>query len=551
MVTDAEGRILGVNTAFSRATGYAAPEVIGRNVSLLQSGRHDQRFYEKMWHTLLADGLWQGEIWDKHKDGAICPKRMTIQRVEDAEGRTGHYVAVFVDITSLVQAKERSEYLATRDALTGLANRILFHDHLQQALAEAWRAGTQIALFYIDLDNFKAINDALGHHMGDRVLVETARRLSFSVRESDTIARLGGDEFAAILLNCNPELARQISRRIIAELSAPIAIEGHDYAISASVGIALYPNDGLDGSALLRCADSALYRAKERGRNCVEFFTQELHADLLRRNTVEAALRHALSNNGLRLVFQPEYALANAPAFTRAETLLRWHDPELGTVSPAEFIPIAEACGLATQIDQHVQALLIDHIQAWRARSITIPTLTLNISPRSLYEAHFATAFLARFDEAGISHALLQVEITEGVIVDNSTTVLQNLEILRQAGIRITIDDFGIGFSCLSYMSRLPVSELKIDKIFIQGLGKIRANEVITRAILTLGHSLGLKIVAEGIETLQHLKWLCEWGCDFGQGFLLSRPLERADFEAFLTSQADGLWSYPKSDYQI
>jgi two-component system CheB/CheR fusion protein len=294
-----------------------------------------------------------------------------------------------------------------------------------------------------------------------------------------------------------------------------------------------------------------LYRAKERGRNGVEFFTEDLYAGLLRRNTVEAALRNALSSNGLRLVFQPEYALANVPEFTRAETLLRWHDPELGTVSPSEFIPIAESCGLATRIDEHVQLLLIEHIKQWRARSFTIPILTLNISPQSLYKSNFATTFIARLEEAAIPPGTLQIEITEGVIVDNSAVVLHNLEILRLAGIKITIDDFGIGFSCLSYMSRLPVSELKIDKIFIQGLGKIRANEVITRAILTLGHSLGLKIVAEGIETLEHFKWLCEWGCDFGQGFLLSRPLERADFEAFFINPVNKWWSPPQSDYQI
>jgi two-component system CheB/CheR fusion protein len=260
VVTDADGQIIMVNTSFSLATGYSAQEVVGRNVSLLQSGRHDRPFYENMWNALFDKGLWQGEIWDKHKDGEIHPKRMTIKRVEHAEGQTTHYVAVFVDISSLIKAKECSEYLATRDALTGLANRILFHDHLNQALAEARRAETQIALFYIDLDNFKAINDALGHHVGDSVLVETARRLNRSVRESDTVARLGGDEFSAILLNCNAELAEQISRRIMVELALPISIEGHGHTVSASIGIAFYPGDGLDGPTLLRCADSALYR---------------------------------------------------------------------------------------------------------------------------------------------------------------------------------------------------------------------------------------------------------------------------------------------------
>lgn len=526
-ITDLGTRIQIVNAAFCRITGYEAPEVIGRKLSLLKSGRHDPPFYAELRGTLQSEGHWQGEIWNKHKNGEICPEWLSINRIDD--GQESHFVAIFADISSIKEVQLKTEFSATHDYLTRLPNRTLLADRLDHALAEARRANGQFALLFIDLDEFKDVNDTFGHHVGDSLLVSVAHRLQACVRDVDTLARLGGDEFAVLLSPCDSEIAGSIGRRIATELSRPFPVARRNHSISASIGIALYPSDGGSATALLRCSDSAMYHAKAGGRNRIEFFEPGLDIQLTRRHQIEDALRESLDQGQPRLVFQPKFTLGEKPRLIGAETLLRWRHPELGEVSPAEFIPIAEMTKLIVKVDKFVYARLLDQIKAWRALALELPVIAFNVSARSIREEDFAETLIRESDEAGVPRSLLQMEITEMALVESSA--IRNLEILHGAGFKISIDDFGTGFASLNHLKLLPVSELKIDKGFVQGLGQTREDEAIVRAILTLGRSLNLSSVAEGIETAEQLDRLSEWGCHIGQGFLFSRPLERSDFE--------------------
>lgn len=531
MVTDANSIIQTVNAAFTTITGYAAAEVIGKSMTILQSDRHSADFYAVMWRALRINGFWQGEIWNRRKKGDVYPEWLTINRIDNVEGEVEHYAAVFSDITHMKEAQRKAEYLSTHDALTGLPNRALFHDHLRHALAQARRNMSRVALLFIDLDNFKTINDTLGHDIGDELLRETARRLHDAVREADTVARLGGDEFTAILTNCSTEAADQVAHRIIDSLATSYPIQNRSLYVTASVGIAFHPEDGSDVSMLIKAADAAMYRAKEQGRNRVEFFKPDLRVRLLKRAVLESALREALLNNRLRLVYQPQFSLSPERRLVGAEALLRWSDPELGEVSPQEFIPIAESSGLIQSVDRMVHGLLFQQIVEWRTLGLVPPPIAFNVSPRSLRESDFARLLLADIAAANIPIEMLQVEITEGALLENSGPAITNIETMTKAGMRITVDDFGTGYSSLSYLKRLPLVELKIDKSFVSGLGSNREDEAIARAVLALAEALELKTVAEGIETDIQVNWLIKKGCDIGQGYFFAHPMEAAIFE--------------------
>lgn len=530
VVTDARGVIQTVNSAFTRITGYTHEEAVGQPTSLLKSGRQSKDFYLNMWQALNEHGFWQGEIFNRRKNGEIYPEWLTINRVCDETGAFEHYVAVFSDISQIKDSQRKAEYLSTHDALTGLPNRVLFHDRLRHALAQARRSRAHVALLFIDLDNFKTINDTLGHDVGDKLLRQAAKRLRELVRDVDTIARLGGDEFTAILSNCTTEIADQVGRRIIDELSASFHIDGRALFVSASVGVAFYPEDGNDSAALVRAADAAMYRAKELGRNRMEFFKQDLHTRLLKQAALEGALRQALHEQRLWLVFQPKFATADHQ-LVGAEALLRWHDAELGNVPPGDFIPVAETSGQILELDRAVQHMLLAQLATWRGLGLAPPTLAFNVSPRSLREPNFAARLLERVAASGVPHGDLQIEITEGALLDNSTNVAANLAALHDAGIKIAVDDFGTGYSSLSYLKRLPLTELKIDKSFVDGLGQDKENEAIARAVLGLAKALDLQTVAEGVETDQQLAWLEQHDCDIVQGYLFGRPMEAQDFE--------------------
>ena len=534
VVTDPHGVIQTANNAFTRITGYGAQEATGRQIGeLLRSGRHSREFYDAMWQALGTTGFWQGEIWNKRKNDEIFPEWLTINRVDKGDGQIEHFVAVFSDITDIKNAQRKAEYLATHDPLTRLPNRSLFQDRLRQALAHARRHSRRVALMFIDLDNFKDINDTLGHDVGDKLLKEAALRLQDVVRDVDTVARLGGDEFTAILGECDAEGADLVAKRVVDELATSFDIDGRQLFVSASVGIAFYPEDGEDSNALVKAADSAMYRAKELGRNRVEYFVPDLHVRLLKRATLESALRGALEHKRLRLVFQPQFSLADR-SLIGAEALVRWRDPVLGEVAPSEFIPMSESSGLILDLSEEVQRLLIEHLKLWLSAGFSPPPISLNCSPRSVREPEMALKLISALKRADIPTELLRVEITEGALLENIQPVTENLGTFARHGMRISVDDFGTGYSSLFYLKRLPLSELKVDKSFVDGLGEDSDDEAIASAILGLAQSLRLDTVAEGVETERQLEWLQRNGCHAAQGYLLSRPLESHAFEALM-----------------
>ncbi len=543
LVTDPTGCIQTINPAFTRITGYGPEEALGQPIKLLKSGHHTPAFYATIWQALLGRGYWQGEIWNRRKNGELYPEWLTINRVNDSDGTLQHFVAVFSDITSIKDSQRKVEYLATHDTLTGLPNRALFHDHLRHALAQARRDKSRVALIFIDLDHFKSINDTLGHDAGDELLKQAAFRLKAVVRDVDTVARLGGDEFTAVLQNADSETANQVGRRILDDLSTAFEIGGRSLFISASVGIAFYPDDGGDSAMLIKAADNAMYRAKEQGRQRLEFFKPEMHERLLKRAALESALREALLLNRLRLVYQPKFGLGKGRPVVGAEALLRWHDPELGDISPAEFIPVAEASGLILEVGHAVSRMLTRQLATWRSIGLNPPPVATNVSTRCIRETDFAREFLDQLATEHVPACQLVIEITESALLESSIQVQNNLAVLHRAGLGISIDDFGTGYSSLSYLKRLPLSELKIDKSFVDGLGQDREDEAISRAVLAMARALDLKTVAEGVETDRQLAWLGQYECDSVQGFLLSKPLEAEAFEDLIAR--NGSHAYP------
>lgn len=538
-VTDSQAEIQSVNYAFTGVTGYTKEEAIGQHIEkLLQSGQHPQSFCESMWQSVNDSGFWQGEISNKRKNGDLYPAWLTINQIKDNNGHVEHFVAVFSDITAIRDNERKAEFLASHDALTKLPNRTLFQDRLRQALLSARRNNQRIALLFIDLDNFKSINDTLGHDYGDELLKEAALRLREVLRGHDTVARMGGDEFTAILTNCDEEAATQIASRIINDLAMSYNVMRHQLFVSASIGIAFYPEDSNNSTDLIKAADSAMYRAKEDGRNRFEFFKQEMHTRLLRKSTIESGLRNALAKNLLEVVYQPKYSITDSKQLVGGEALLRWEDPDLGVVSPQDFIPIAESSGLIGQVTEYVLDSVCTQISQWEQSGIKTFSIAVNISARDLLVPGFAYKLIQVIEQYQLGTGAIMLEITEGSLLDNNANVFDNLKVASENGIAISIDDFGTGYSSLSYLKRLPLSELKIDKSFVNGLGQDKEDEAITLAIISLASALGLKTVAEGVETQAQLAWLEQQGCHMAQGYLLSKPLPLSEFEDLLARTA-------------
>lgn len=529
VVTDVAGTISSINAAFTRITGYAADEALGQRIQhLLTESDDETTIFAGMRDTLERHGFWQGEVWNRRKNGQAFPMWLTVNRID--EGGDHHYVGVFADISNLKESQRKVEYLATHDPLTGLPNRTLFQDRLELSLAQARRGESQLALMFLDLDNFKTINDTLGHDVGDELLVQVAGRIANVVREMDTVARLGGDEFTVILNSTSIEAAELVAQRIVEALREPVVVQHRSLFVSASIGLAFYPDDGREASELTKAADTAMYRAKDNGRDRFELFKPELQAQLVHQANMESALRRALKEQHLRLVFQPKFRSDDGTLFG-AEALLRWNDPELGQVPPDEFIPAAERCGLITEVDKRVAQLAVEALARWRASGLPALPIAINVTAASLQHERFLDTLLERLRTYDIPTSWLQVELTERTLVERTSMALGNIERLREAGISLSIDDFGTGYSSLAYLKSLPLSELKIDKRFIDGLGGLdRNDEAIVRAILGMAEALELCTVAEGVETEVQREWLREQGCQLLQGYLLARPEEESDY---------------------
>ncbi|ABM62479.1 putative bifunctional diguanylate cyclase/phosphodiesterase [Halorhodospira halophila] len=535
VVTDPDGHVQTINNAFTRITGYTEGEALGNTVcALLDSGRHSEAFHKEKQESLDRSGYWQGEIWHRRKGGELYPEWLTINRIDDATGQPQHFVAVFSDITQLKDAHSRSEYLANHDPLTGLPNRSLFQDRLQQAIAQTQRHEGQVGLMFLDLDHFKTINDTLGHEVGDELLVQVAERLGELVRDVDTVARIGGDEFTVVLTDCDPEEVGSIAQRLVEGLGGTFVVDGRELQATPSAGLALYPRDGEDVHTLCKAADMAMYRAKEDGRNRLRLCESGLHQRLLKDTALEEALRRALTQGELRLVYQPQFDASDPGRVVGAEALLRWHDPASGPISPGRFIPIAERSDLILELDRRVEELLCEQLNTWSAGHAPPAPISFNVSAKSFRQGHWTKRLFRILSRYGVAAEQLQVEFAEGTLSERAGVVPEEIRRLHEGGIALAIDDFGTGFTSLVNLKQLPLAELKIDQSFVAGLGQDEDAEAIVRASLAVAEAMGLRTVAEGVETQRQLTWLQEQGCQRIQGSLLSAPLEAEDFEALI-----------------
>lgn len=537
MVTDSAGIILNVNPAFTWLTGYRPDEVIGRTPRILASGRHDKAFYEALWSALLAEGHWSGEIWDRRKDGSFYPKWIIINAIRENE-RTTHYVALFYDISERKENEERINFLAHHDHLTGLPNRLMFKERMGLALLRAARADSRLALIFIDLDRFKNINDSLGHHTGDQLLIEVSRRLTASVRLSDTVARLGGDEFVVVVENIDGQNdAAQVAIKVHAMLGQPFVIEGKTLHAPPSMGISLYPDDGHDVETLMKQADTAMYQVKAAGRNNWTFYTSRMNDEVQERIALENDLRLALERGEFLLHYQPQWDLAAGCLFGW-EALLRWQHPERGMISPDRFIPIAEETGLILPIGDWVLATALNELRHWDDAGLGRCCIAVNLSGRQFRQHLLGERIEALLAAAGLTPDRLELEITESVLMEDADAASAILGRLKRHGVRIAIDDFGTGYSSLAYLKSFPINKLKIDRSFVRDIVTDPNDAAIVSAIISMARSMGLGTIAEGVESEEQRDFLLSRGCSEIQGYLLGKPMPAAEARAMLAQLA-------------
>lgn len=524
IITDAEGIILSVNRAFSLITQYDPTEVIGRNPRLLQSGKHDKAFYEQLWKDVLDQGFWQGELWNRRKDGSLYLSSMTLSAVRDHRGQIVNFVAVSGDISRQRAAEDQIRFMAYFDSLTGLPNRALLKDRAEQLFAHAHREHADVAVLFLDLDHFKNINDSLGHAIGDQLLQALARRLEATLRAEDTVGRLGGDEFLVVARCGDTGGVARLADKLLEVAAEPIEVDGRSLTVTPSIGISLYPRDGTTFADLLKNADIALYKAKDAGRAMYHFFTPEMNDQAVERLNLEHDIRRALNHDEFILHYQPQMRLSDG-AITGVEALLRWNHPERGLLMPGRFIPVAEHSGLIARIGVWVLREACRQAQAWRGAGVPAMRVSVNISVRQLafYDLH--TIIESILAETGLPPQLLELEITETLLAQNVDETLNVLKQIRAMGVELAVDDFGTGYSSLSYLKRFPISKLKIDQSFVRDLLSDPDDRAIARAIVTMGHSLGMKVTAEGVESEEHLEILRLIGCDDIQGYLFGHPL--------------------------
>lgn len=538
MITDAEGTILYVNPAFTAITGYTEEEVRGKNPRLLKSGRHDAFFYRQMWESVRRTGQWRGEIWNRRKNGEIYPEWLTISAIKNEKGRITHYVAVFTDITERKRYEEQIKHQALHDPLTDLPNRRLFHDRLAHAIREAKETQRKVAVLFLDLDRFKNINDTLGHILGDELLRHVAKRLSSCVPREGVLARIGGDEFAVLLpaLTARAE-AERVAKDIVDRFTQPIALGERSLYVSISVGISLYPDDGDDCPTLIKNADMAMYCAKEEGGNRYRFFTPGMRLETVQRWQLENGMRQALELGELQLVYQPQVE-AQTGRMVGVEALLRWHHPEQGVMSPATFIPLAEETGFIVPIGDWVLRTACAQAKAWQEAGLPPIRVAVNLSARQFQEGRLEATVRRVLAETGLEPQFLELEITEGIMMTNHTQTVEQLHRLKALGVKVAIDDFGIGYSSLGYLKKFPIDTLKIDKSFIRDCTDVPEDAAIVKAVIALAKNLNIPVVAEGVENPRQLAFLCAEGCDVIQGYLYSPPVSAEEVAELLRQQS-------------
>ncbi|MEW5768986.1 MAG: EAL domain-containing protein [Pseudomonadota bacterium] len=538
MITDAEKRIIEVNDAVLRITGFSREELIGEMPGMLKSGLHAPAFYEALHEALRVEGSWQGEIYDRTRDGDVVPLLENISVVRDANGEATHYIALMTDISSLKETQTRLDFLAHHDALTELPNRLLFNDRLRHAIERARRDRERLALLFIDLDHFKNINDTLGHHVGDQLLVEAAQRFKSLLRSADTLARLGGDEFVILMEGLSSHAdAGHLADKIIAAFKEPFHIGGIDMHVGCSIGITLFPDDGDDAMSLLKNADTAMYRAKQAGRAAHVRYNTELSEAVRQKMMLENALRAAVRETDFELHFQPIVDVSRGRVMA-SEALVRWPSGPEGARSPDCFIQVAEEIRLIVPLGEWVLAEAMRRQRAWRDAGLALDYVSVNISAVQLAQADFPDRVIALLDETGLRGGELQIELTEKVLLADIEHCAWVLARLREHGIRVAIDDFGTGYSSLSYLKRLPIDNLKIDRSFVRDILDDPGDFAIAAAVAGLARALGLEVIAEGIETAEQQARLLELGCTLMQGYLHARPMPGTEFERFVAGPA-------------
>jgi diguanylate cyclase (GGDEF)-like protein/PAS domain S-box-containing protein len=524
MVIGLDGCIVAVNPAFTQITGYTESEALGRDASMTRSQRQESTFYDDMWKELGASGFWRGEIWNQRKNGELYLEWLTISAVRDDHALITHYVGVFSDITKVKESQEKLDHMAHHDPLTTLPNRLLFHDRLDHALQRAARDQQQLAILFIDLDRFKNVNDTLGHHIGDELLKQVATALTAKLREGDTLARLGGDEFIVLLENVDGQFgAGHVAEKLMSMFEQPFMVSDYELFVTGSVGISLYPADATDLNMLIRNADVAMYQAKARGRNGYQFYAPSMTGEGVERLRLEAMLRRSIEKNEIFLNYQPQVEI-DSGRLIGVEALVRWENPELGTVPPVRFIPLAEDTGFINQLGKWVLYEACRQMMRWQEAGLHVPKIAVNLSVKQFERGSIVNMVADILAETGLEPHRLQLEVTESVIM-NTGDALVFINDLHSIGVGLAIDDFGTGYSSLAYLKQLPVQTLKIDRSFIKDISTDVNDEAIAIAIIQLGKSLNLSVIAEGVETEEQAAFLLRHGCNLAQGYFYSRPV--------------------------
>ena len=531
VVLDARGTIVAVNPAFTQITGYDEAEALGRDYTLTRSGRHERAFYDAMWRQQLDTGFWRGEVWSARKNGEPYLEWLTVSAVRDSRGVATHYVGVFSDITKAKESQEKLDHLAHHDPLTALPNRLLFHDRLQHALQRAGRDTTRLALLFIDLDRFKNVNDTLGHHIGDELLKQVANALLARLREGDTLARLGGDEFIVLLEDIDHQFgAAQVAEKLVQMFDQPFMVAGHELFVTCSVGISVYPDDATDLNMLIRNADVAMYQAKARGRNGYSFYAPSMTGEGVERLRLETFLRRSIEKDEVFLHYQPQVEI-DTGRLIGVEALVRWNHPELGLIPPIRFIPLAEDTGFINQLGKWVLEEACRQMVRWQQAGLHVPKIAVNLSAKQFERGSIVNMVADILRETGLEPQRLQLEVTESVIM-NTGDAMVFINDLHSIGVGLAIDDFGTGYSSLAYLKQLPVQTLKIDRSFIKDISTDANDEAIAIAIIQLGKSMNLSVIAEGVETEEQAAFLLRHGCHLAQGYFYSKPLAADDLLA-------------------
>jgi diguanylate cyclase (GGDEF)-like protein/PAS domain S-box-containing protein len=531
MIIDTNGNIVGINKGFTEITGYSEVEVLGTTPSVFQTGRHE------LWHSLTSEGKWSGEITNYRKNGEKYHEWLNITVVRNSEYKITHYVGVFSDISEIKESQNKLNELVNHDPLTGLPNRRLINQLFEKSINHARRENHKIAILFIDLDRFKAINDSLGHTIGDKLLLEVSKRIKQAIRHNDVVGRLGGDEFLVIMDNLlNPEDASIKAKNILSVLHTEFLIEGKELYISASIGISLFPDDGEQVDSIIKAADIAMYQVKNNGKNNFCFYSDDLSTEVVERFNLENQLRRALERKQFEVYYQPQMSLISGEIIG-AEALVRWNHPEFGLVSPDKFIPLAEETGIILLIGEWVLTQAAMFAKQWVKEGSSLQKIAVNVSGIQIIQSNFADTVYGVLVETDCNPSALEIEITESTIMQNTEHVIDTFNRIKTMGVSLAIDDFGTGYSSLSNLKRLPLDKLKIDRSFVCDLPHDQDDAVIAKAIYAMADSLGFTVVAEGIETIEQEKFLKEIGCQEAQGYLYGKPTNADNFAKLINKK--------------